>query len=96
MVNQESKAMNDERGEPELSAEPAPPLSFLGWLMVKLVLAYQVGISPFLGNNCRFYPTCSEYFILSVKKYGAVRGSLRGVARICRCHPFHPGGVDMP
>jgi putative membrane protein insertion efficiency factor len=88
--------MNDERSEADVASEPAPPLTFPGWLMVKLVLAYQVGISPFLGNNCRFYPTCSEYFILSVKKYGAVRGSCRGIARICRCHPFHPGGVDLP
>ena len=72
------------------------PLSVSEWFLVKLVLAYQVGISPFLGNNCRFTPTCSEYFILSVRKYGAIRGSWRGAARICRCHPFHPGGVDFP
>jgi putative membrane protein insertion efficiency factor len=57
---------------------------------------YQLTLSPLIGQNCRFTPTCSTYFIESVKKYGAVRGSLRGVARICRCHPFHRGGYDPP
>jgi putative membrane protein insertion efficiency factor len=68
-------------------------------LMVALLAAvrcYQLMISPWLGNNCRFHPTCSEYFAQSVRKRGVVRGSLRGIARICRCHPFHPGGVDPP
>lgn len=61
-----------------------------------LVRSYQVAISPLLGPRCRFHPTCSEYFIRSVRKHGAVRGSLRGMLRICKCHPFHPGGFDPP
>ncbi len=68
-----------------------PTLALIG--MVRL---YQKCISPLLGPMCRFTPTCSEYFILAVKKYGVVRGSWRGVRRICRCHPFNPGGVDPP
>lgn len=65
-------------------------------LLVLMVRFYQVCLSPLLGPNCRFTPTCSTYFIESVQRYGAVRGSLRGVRRILKCHPFHPGGVDPP
>jgi hypothetical protein len=66
------------------------------WLLIAAVRLYQIFLSPVLGRQCRFLPTCSQYFILAVKKYGAVRGSCRGVLRICRCHPFHPGGYDPP
>ena len=75
----------------------------LGWilqipsyLLVFCVRQYQIFISPWLGPNCRFSPTCSSYFIQAVKKYGAVRGSLKGICRICRCHPFCEGGYDPP
>jgi uncharacterized protein len=64
--------------------------------LVVLVRIYQWTLSPWIGRHCRFEPTCSSYFILAVKKYGAVRGALRGLARIARCHPFHPGGYDPP
>jgi putative membrane protein insertion efficiency factor len=57
---------------------------------------YQICISPMLGATCRFQPTCSSYFIQSVEKYGAIRGTFRGLIRICKCHPFHPGGPDPP
>ncbi len=67
-----------------------------GWLMILAVRGYQLLLSPLLGRNCRFTPSCSEYFILAVKKYGALSGAVRGVLRICRCHPFHPGGYDPP
>jgi len=66
------------------------------WLLIAAVRLYQIILSPVLGRQCRFTPTCSEYFILAVKKYGALRGAFRGVLRICRCHPFHPGGYDPP
>ncbi len=65
-------------------------------VLVALVRCYQWLISPWLGPRCRFQPTCSEYFILAVRKYGAVRGAWRGLLRICRCHPWHPGGYDPP
>ena len=67
-----------------------------GWLMIVAVRGYQFALSPLLGRQCRFTPSCSEYFILAVKKYGATSGALRGILRICRCHPFHPGGYDPP
>lgn len=57
---------------------------------------YQWTISPALGRPCRFDPTCSSYFIASVERRGAVIGTLRGLRRICRCHPWHPGGYDPP
>jgi len=67
-----------------------------GWFLIGLVRLYQWLLSPLLGHNCRYQPTCSVYFIESVKKYGALRGSFRGILRILRCHPFHPGGYDPP
>jgi hypothetical protein len=67
-----------------------------GLVLIGLVRLYQVSLSPVLGQHCRYYPTCSNYFIQSVRKYGAIRGAFRGVLRICRCHPWHPGGYDPP
>ncbi|KAF5072753.1 membrane protein insertion efficiency factor YidD [Acetobacterium wieringae] len=62
--------------------------------LVLIIRGYQKFISPLLGNNCRFSPTCSEYFILAVEKYGVIKGSYIGGKRILRCHPFNPGGYD--
>lgn len=67
-----------------------------GRLLVLLVRGYQLGISPWLGRHCRFYPSCSQYFIVSVQRYGVIRGGLRGMWRICRCHPWNAGGSDPP
>jgi hypothetical protein len=67
-----------------------------GWLLIAAVRLYQWLLSPFLGGQCRFTPSCSEYFIQAVLKYGALRGVWRGLWRICRCNPFHPGGHDPP
>lgn len=68
-----------------------PALALIG-----LVRMYQILLSPIFGRQCRFQPTCSHYFIGAVKKHGAIIGGWRGVKRICRCHPFHPGGYDPP
>jgi putative membrane protein insertion efficiency factor len=65
-------------------------------LLMALIRCYQLLISPLLGPRCRFQPTCSEYCLRSVAKHGAIRGSLLGFVRICKCHPFHPGGPDPP
>ena len=64
--------------------------------LIAAVRGYQLCISPMFGPTCRFTPTCSAYFIQAVRKYGALRGLIRGLWRICRCHPFHPGGYDPP
>jgi len=56
--------------------------------------AYQVLLSPMLGQRCRFYPTCSNYAIEALHVHGAARGSWLAARRVCRCHPFNAGGVD--
>ncbi|MGF7030322.1 putative membrane protein insertion efficiency factor [Paenibacillus mucilaginosus] len=55
---------------------------------------YRRFISPLKPPTCRFYPTCSEYALEALEKHGSARGSWLTVKRICKCHPFHPGGVD--
>lgn len=67
-----------------------------GYAIVGCIRVYQFLISPILGPSCRFSPTCSEYWIQSVKKYGVLRGCWRGMWRIARCHPWNPGGHDPP
>jgi putative membrane protein insertion efficiency factor len=67
-----------------------------GALLIAAARVYQWTLSPLVGRHCRFEPTCSNYFILAVQKYGAIRGTWRGLRRIGRCHPFHPGGYDPP
>ena len=67
-----------------------------GEAMIAMVRLYQILLSPMLGENCRFEPSCSQYFILAVRKYGAVRGALLGAWRIVRCNPFCRGGYDPP
>jgi uncharacterized protein len=66
------------------------------WLLVLPVRFYQVAIGPLLPKVCRFHPSCSEYFIQAVEKHGAVRGAVKGIRRICRCHPWNRGGYDPP
>jgi uncharacterized protein len=60
-----------------------------------LVRAYQVFLGPFLGGNCRFYPSCSQYAAEAIERFGARRGSWLALRRLQRCHPFSPGGVDL-
>lgn len=66
------------------------------YITFKLIRAYQYFISPALSNHCRFYPSCSEYVYLSIKKHGAIRGWFKGARRLSKCHPWHAGGVDLP
>jgi len=63
-------------------------------LLLLLLRAYQLGISPLLGQNCRFYPSCSEYAAQAIREHGALRGGMLATRRLCKCHPWHPGGVD--
>jgi putative membrane protein insertion efficiency factor len=60
------------------------------------VRLYQWLISPWLGPMCRYQPSCSQYFVDAVRKYGAVRGASKGILRICRCHPLGGSGHDPP
>jgi uncharacterized protein len=59
-----------------------------------LIRAYQLVLSPLLGPRCRFYPSCSHYAIEAIESHGALRGAWMSAKRICRCHPFNPGGFD--
>jgi len=62
--------------------------------LILLVRAYQWLLRPLLGARCRFYPTCSAYAVEALQRHGAWRGSLLTVRRLCRCHPYNPGGFD--
>ncbi|MGI6361621.1 MAG: membrane protein insertion efficiency factor YidD [Bacillota bacterium] len=63
-------------------------------IMIAMIKFYQMAISPLLGAHCRYYPTCSQYTLEAITRYGAVRGFWLGFKRLCRCHPFNPGGFD--
>ena len=63
-------------------------------LFILIIKFYKLIISPYLGNNCRYLPTCSEYFIDSLKEYGAIKGSIKGLKRISSCHPIKFLGGD--
>ncbi len=64
------------------------------WAMIVTVKLYQQSLSHIIGRQCRFMPTCSQYFIEAVEKHGAIRGGLMGAWRILRCNPFCKGGYD--
>ncbi len=63
-------------------------------ILIYLINLYKRYFSPILPKSCRYYPTCSEYTLQAIEKYGALRGSWKGIKRISRCHPFHKGGLD--
>jgi putative membrane protein insertion efficiency factor len=63
-------------------------------LLVWLLRGYKLLVSPMLGQNCRFYPSCSTYAIEALQVHGAARGGWLAVRRVCRCHPWNAGGVD--
>lgn len=65
-----------------------------GRVAIFLIHVYRVTLSPLLGANCRFTPSCSHYTETAIRRHGVLRGGWLGVRRILRCHPFHPGGHD--
>ena len=71
-------------------AAPSP----LARLLIGLLHLYRRLLSPLLGQNCRFHPTCSRYALEAIRAHGALRGGWLGVKRISRCHPFGDGGLD--
>lgn len=64
------------------------------WMAIGLISVYRAVISPLLGPNCRFYPSCSCYAQQALRQHGLLRGSRLALGRIGRCHPWHPGGHD--
>jgi uncharacterized protein len=63
-------------------------------ILINLVKGYRTVISPLYLPTCRFQPTCSQYAIEAIDRHGVLKGSWLATTRICRCHPFHPGGYD--
>jgi putative membrane protein insertion efficiency factor len=66
----------------------------MSWLLIQFVLLYRATLGTFLGGKCRFTPSCSEYAIDAIAKYGPWRGSLKAVRRVLRCHPWGGHGYD--
>lgn len=64
------------------------------FLLLALLRFYRLAISPLLGRNCRFHPSCSAYAIEAVERHGALKGGWLGLRRLLRCHPWNPGGYD--
>ncbi len=62
--------------------------------LIAALRGYRYLLSPLLGPSCRFHPSCSEYALEAVERFGTLRGSWMGLRRLLRCHPWHPGGVD--
>jgi len=63
-------------------------------IAIRLIKLYRLLLSPWIGQQCRFYPTCSVYTQEAIETHGFFRGVALGVRRLSRCHPFHPGGPD--
>jgi putative membrane protein insertion efficiency factor len=63
-------------------------------LLIGLIKLYQFLLSPFLGQNCRFHPTCSQYAVEAINEHGMLKGGYLSMRRIIKCHPFNEGGVD--
>ena len=64
------------------------------WILLRLIDAYRLLLSPFFGQQCRFYPTCSAYAREAIELHGAFKGTWLTIRRIGKCHPWHPGGID--
>jgi putative membrane protein insertion efficiency factor len=63
-------------------------------VLLGLIRGYQLLLSPWIGNQCRYWPTCSEYAREAIGRHGAARGSWLAARRVLRCNPWHPGGID--
>jgi putative membrane protein insertion efficiency factor len=64
------------------------------WLVIQLIRGYRLLLSPWLGNNCRFFPSCSCYAQTAIERHGLLHGSGLAIRRLLRCHPWHAGGID--
>lgn len=63
-------------------------------LLIALIRLYQYLLSPWIGHHCRFFPTCSNYAIDAIERFGAMRGAYLTIRRLLKCHPWHHGGID--
>jgi putative membrane protein insertion efficiency factor len=76
------------------SPKDKTPVRLFTLPFIAIIRTYQIVLSPLLGQNCRFYPSCSCYAHEALKTHGLIKGSLLAVKRISKCHPMHPGGID--
>jgi len=65
------------------------------WLAIKLIHGYRYLLSPWIGNQCRFYPTCSHYAEEAINSHGFIKGGYLTFRRLIKCHPWHEGGIDL-
>ena len=86
--------MNTQKRTPQSSLRAGGHPSPLTVAVIFLVRLYRMGVSPLLGRNCRFEPTCSQYMIQALSKHGVLRGLSLGLRRVLRCHPLSKGGYD--
>ncbi|HIP53178.1 MAG TPA: membrane protein insertion efficiency factor YidD [Chromatiales bacterium] len=63
-------------------------------LLILLIRTYQIAVSPFFGNHCRFHPSCSHYAVTAIEIHGVLKGSWLAMRRLSHCHPWHEGGFD--
>ncbi len=91
-----SKTPGKSNGSSSIQQEKSQPgeITVIKKLFLSLIRFYKRAISPFLGNNCRFYPPCSNYTYEAIKRHGVLKGIYLGVGRLLKCHPFHAGGYD--
>lgn len=68
--------------------------AFFQKLLLSMIRFYQAAISPHLGKNCRFIPTCSRYAYIAIARFGPIKGTYLAIKRLLKCHPFHAGGYD--
>lgn len=64
------------------------------WLLIGIIRFYQIFISSWTPPTCRFYPTCSNYSLEAIRRFGAIKGGWLTIIRLGKCNPFHPGGID--
>lgn len=84
-----------ERGTGNQGATPDDrPRNPVTWLLVGLVRGYQLVVSPWLPRTCKYYPSCSAYAVTSLRRHGALKGTLLATWRVLRCNPWSLGGVD--
>lgn len=77
-----------------MTSDETGRVSPLAWAFIAAIRVYQWTLSPFMGGQCRFHPTCSRYAEEAYRRHGAWRGTKLSVLRLLRCHPFHRGGYD--
>ncbi|RKX18409.1 MAG: membrane protein insertion efficiency factor YidD [Candidatus Zixiibacteriota bacterium] len=76
------------------STPSSKKISIFAYPFILVIYIYRIVLSPYIGNQCRFQPTCSHYSEDAFKKYGAVKGLILTIKRVSRCHPWHEGGYD--